>query len=156
LDAYCTNRSLSQCLTLRHGGWLLWPDEPVGRIRRQPEAVLRATLKCGIFASTSRLASRVVHWTLFARIGASYSAPLCGKDAGCCGQMSLQSVSNACQEQAPILVLGLETSEETQIGAFIACTDPLLRASALLLSCAILPLNPQNDFFPNSETIFTP
>jgi len=98
----------------------------------------------------------VVHWTLVARIGASYCAPLCGKDAGCCGQVTLQSVSNACQEQAGDLVMGLETSEETQIGPLIACTGPLSRASALLLSCAILPLNPQNDFFPNSETIFTP
>jgi len=52
--------------------------------------------------------------------------------------------------------MGLETSEETQIGPFLACTGPLLRASALLLSCAILPLNPQNDFFSNSETIFAP
>jgi len=52
--------------------------------------------------------------------------------------------------------MGLETSEETQIGLFLACTGSLLRASALLLSCAILPLNPQNDFFSNSETIFTP
>jgi len=74
----------------------------------------------------------VVHWTLVAQIGASYSAPLCGKDARCCGQMSLQSVSNACQQVAAILVMGLETSEETQIGPFIACTGPLLRASARL------------------------
>jgi len=93
-----------------------------------------------------------VQLTLVARIGASYSAPLCGKDAGCCGQ----SVSNACQEQAGNLVMGLETSEETQIGPFIACTGPLLRASALLLSCAILPLDPQSVSFSNSETISAP
>jgi len=35
------------------------------------------------------LRAGVVHWTLVARIGASYRAPLCDKEAGCCDQMSL-------------------------------------------------------------------
>jgi len=41
----------------------------------------------------------VVHWTLVARIGVSYSAALCGKEAGCCGQMSLYCVSDASLKQ---------------------------------------------------------
>jgi len=78
LDACYTNRSLLQCPSMRQGGKLLRPDEPLVRISRQPAVVLRATLKCGIIAWTSRLASGVVHWTLVARIGGSYGSPLGG------------------------------------------------------------------------------
>jgi len=67
----------------------------------------------------SRLLMRagVVHYTLVSRIGASYSAPFCSKEAGCCGQVTLEPVSNACQEQAGNLVVRLEPSGEPQIGA---------------------------------------
>jgi len=35
------------------------------------------------------LAMMKVGGLLVGRLGASYSAPLCGKEASCCGQMSL-------------------------------------------------------------------
>jgi len=100
--------------------------------------------------------TKVVHLAFRVRSRRSNRVKIPTKTVGYSARMTLYPVSNAGREQAAILVMGLETSEETQIGPFIACTGPLLRASALLLSCAILPLNPQNDLFSNSETILTP
>ena len=45
---------------MRQGCWLSRPDETAVSVRYQAEAILRATLKCGIIACTSGLACGVV------------------------------------------------------------------------------------------------